>query len=402
MANAYGLPSVDMYGIPSGDVTIGGGFGYLPYYDASQKNLNDLYKTQGSLGENLLSELTKLRLDPTAGPAALAAFNQYGGGAQNIAQGTGGVGVPFKEQSLYDQLIQGLGQGIMNPGSPFNPANKGQFNLEAAPYTKPDANNAPAPTPQKAAEAPNNAQALIDAYKAYHGGQTPPGLAGGGVVFAGKPHWIINDNGVPMAEITEDGKPEQVNGIGGVEVTPLDPARKLAYEHGKLLADMEARVSPPPVKAATGTNMLFPQMPGSTVNTRVGAPSATAELPTYGGTSVSREEQVAATNPFKETGVKDSGTFEMPTGPNDIARYAKLLGGALSAGNTLVNVDALKELNAGKMPSQLLSSTELSSMLPSQQAGYLAMLQQAGLGNVNDLKAQIKAGTPVALHSAVG
>lgn len=485
---------------PNSPFTIGGGYGYLPFVQSQDQLLSSLYLGQGGLGNNLLDTLAKLREDPNSGPAGLAAYQQYGGGAQNIAAGTGGKGIANPYETIFDRLLKGLSGSVMNPGSPFNPDNNGQFNPSAA---KIDPNNAPAPNPQAAAEAPNNAQALIDAYKAYHGGQGPagipgaiggqkfygfdtaqkamdfarqiqgatpaqlealrqiaaeralhpqaspapgpvpvgtpgpdgtivppsapgpeipvntspmfpilppgwhaptptPGYADGGVVLKGQPHWIVTGSGTPVAEVTEDGKPEHVGGFGGIEVTPLDPQRRAAYEAskqgGQVLGDMENEVrrQSPPVKAATGVKALFPQIPNSQVNTEAGAPSGSNMLPTAGGTDVSRADQVAATSPFKG-GVDASGNPIIPDGANDIERYSKMLGGALSAGNTAVNVDALRSLNAGKLPNQLLSSTELGSMLPSQQLDYLNLLSQAGLGSVNDLKAQIKRFAPVAL-----
>lgn len=60
-----------------------------------------------------------------------------------------------------------------------------------------------------------------------------PLKTGGDMVLSGAPHWIVNPMGQPVAALTEDGKPEQVKGKGGVEVVPLDPSRKAAYEARK-------------------------------------------------------------------------------------------------------------------------------------------------------------------------
>lgn len=55
-----------------------------------------------------------------------------------------------------------------------------------------------------------------------------------GAIIGGEPHFIVNSKGVPKAALTEDSKPEAVVGEqGGVEVIPLDPTRRAAYEMRK-------------------------------------------------------------------------------------------------------------------------------------------------------------------------
>jgi len=57
---------------------------------------------------------------------------------------------------------------------------------------------------------------------------------GGGAIIGGEPHFIVDSHGVPKAALTEDGKDEAVMGAqDGVEVIPLDPARRAAYEAKK-------------------------------------------------------------------------------------------------------------------------------------------------------------------------
>jgi hypothetical protein len=52
-----------------------------------------------------------------------------------------------------------------------------------------------------------------------------------GVVVGGEPHWIVDNEGNPVAAITEDGQPEMVKGAKhGVEVVPLLPERRVSYE----------------------------------------------------------------------------------------------------------------------------------------------------------------------------
>lgn len=58
---------------------------------------------------------------------------------------------------------------------------------------------------------------------------------GGGVIVGGQPHFIVDSRGVPKAALTEDNKPEAIVGNAtGVEVIPLDPQRKAAYEARKM------------------------------------------------------------------------------------------------------------------------------------------------------------------------
>jgi hypothetical protein len=51
-----------------------------------------------------------------------------------------------------------------------------------------------------------------------------------GAILGNEPHFIVDSQGRPKAALTEDGKPEAIMGKGGVEVVPLDPARRAAYE----------------------------------------------------------------------------------------------------------------------------------------------------------------------------
>lgn len=65
------------------------------------------------------------------------------------------------------------------------------------------------------------------------GGWITGNAGGGAVTVGGQPHWIVDNDGRPVAALTEDNKPEMIKGKAGVEVIPLDPARKAAYESRK-------------------------------------------------------------------------------------------------------------------------------------------------------------------------
>jgi len=558
----------DTYGLPSGGFEYGTGAGWLPGVAQRDQLLASLYGMQGGLGQNLLNTLTNLITSPTSGPLGLAATAKFGN-PQGIAAGTGGAGFDNSQYtSVFDALLKGLSQSVMNPGSPFNPANKGQYNTGAA---KIDPNKAPAPTPEAAAQAPNAWQSAFDAFHpagqtagenaaigavpndvwqsllprmmaggmltahshapsyadgglvglneaasvaerygvsrdqfakqlqyinelgtnvrnaannqdtrglnlgktlldarqlAYPSGtmQAPTdpnnpsivnylgtgadindvqswdpniiramlqmsglmpkslGMAdGGGVTLGGEPHFITDAKGNTVARITEDGAPEHIGGIGGVEVTPMDPLRNALYKvrkaatpggrpgpvtganpvstaYGKMLAQMEGEMKAAEPGFATGGDMLFPYYPGGKVNTGTTRPGdTTREIPTFGGGT----ERGNIGTPFSPSGGNTLG--DLMKGINDISgsnyneRYAKLLGGGLSR-DMAIAPEHLSAFNAGKSPNQLLSAQELSTMSPSQRQAYTALLQQQGIiGQPADLDYWVKAFTPTAL-----
>lgn len=557
--------TTDQYGLPVGDINYGTGAGWLPLLNQRDQLLAAMDASRGQLGSGLLNTVVDLMRSPTAGPLGLAAYGSFGGGAQNIAQGTGGEGIPNPYGGLMDRLLAGLAGAVMNPGSPFNPDNKGQYNPGAAEVIDPF--KAPMMTPEAAAKAPNTAPDLIKAWEAYNPGKTHPdrgmyGLQygggvsfgdnmmhalfgaevptstpvpgqppmpiptppsstpmaspapaspaapgsikgpgmeggaggadpfalyggralveaqkkytdrggdperfintikniaylsnlvknneatvagmppvpgtpgpdltslspqviqsllqqyasrlpnqmkdGGGMTISGQPHYVVDSQGQPVAALTEDGKPERVEGVGGVEVTPLDPLRNALYEArkraasamGKSLAEMTGAAEAVDVSGlATGGSLLFPDYPGGGVDT---SPLPGSDLiPSFGGPSGDRGSQVG--DYFKSVFDKKTGTFTLPdearddTVTNDPAGYAKLLGGALSAGNTAVPVDVLQALNAGKAPGQLLSANALQTLAPSQRSNYFALLEQMGLGSREDNEDMVRRGRP--------
>lgn len=217
----------------------------------------------------------------------------------------------------------------------------------------------------------------------------PQGFADGGVTLAGQPHWIVDDNGYPVAAITEDGAPENVRGLknGGVEVTPLRPDRFEKYTGqepsesdmwGRMLARME--VAPRMPGAATGQKLMFPDYAGGSapggVDTDPGPGSNM--IPTWGGPTAPRDRGVSYGTDAAPKTIDDLfKSVAGAPGANSFEQYARLLGGALASNTTMG--DAASALNAGRAPTQLPSKQQLSTMSPSQRAGYMAMLQQMGI-----------------------
>jgi len=154
----------DIYGLPTGDINYGAGYGWLPFQNQRDQLLAQLYGMQGGLGQSLLNTLGQYATDPAAGPLGLSAFARYGGGAQNVAAGTNGAGIHNPYGGIFDRLLQGLSQSVMNPGSPFNPDNNGQYNTDAA---KIDPNKSPMMTPESAAKAPDGTQEFWKQWPGY-------------------------------------------------------------------------------------------------------------------------------------------------------------------------------------------------------------------------------------------
>lgn len=158
------------YGIPSDPITYGGGAGYIPFYTDLLKDNTALQLGQGSLGNDLLKNLTDLATNPASGPLGLAAYGAFGGGPQSVAAGTGGKGLVNPYSGSLDRALSGMMSGVFgNKGSIFNPDNGGQVNTNDTTFNDP--NQAPAPSPTAAAKADNNQADLISAWEAYHPGQ---------------------------------------------------------------------------------------------------------------------------------------------------------------------------------------------------------------------------------------
>lgn len=235
------------------------------------------------------------------------------------------------------------------------------------------------------------------------------GFADGGVTLAGQPHWIVTDTGKPVAEITEDGKAENVRGLknGGVEVTPLTPDRYEGYtgreagdpEWGRMLARMniDAKGAPPLPGAATGQNFLFPQEPSVPNPVDTGAGQGSDMMVTFGGPSAAQDVGSAYGTGATPTSVED--LFKMAAnapGSSYNERYARLMGGAMSGNDATRDLQA--QLNRGLAPTKLPTAQQLSTMTPSQRQGYTAMLQQMGIiQDPQDLAYFVKQYTPAGI-----
>jgi len=342
--------------LPDTGFEYGMGAGWLPYYNQLQQLVTQQGAAQGGVGTSLLSVLTDLLTNPTGGPLGLAATARYGG-PQGIAAGTKGKGIDTtKQSSIYDQLLQSLTGYVSN-------INK---QPEDATFT-----------PQLA--------------------------GGGGVRVGGQPHYIVDAQGNPVAALTEDGKPEQVEGTGGVEVTPLDPMRKALYqarkdaqkEHSKALASAEASLKGPkldpnklPMMTPDSAAKAPSVMPGLIAGYQTGGeklldvftPQRAPDItPTWGGSSQTRAQQVGQYYAPKEAGTFDELMAGMPQGGSYNERFAKLLGGALSSSNTAFNPESLKALNRGEAPTNLPSAQAMRTLSQSQAQSYTALLQAMGI-----------------------
>ena len=366
--------------ITPGGFEYGLGAGWLPYYNQLAQLITAQGASQGAVGNSLVDNLTTLLTNPTGGPLGLAATAAYGG-PQGIAAGTKGAGIDMsKPQSIYDTLLQHLTGYVKN------------------------------------IDAPPSAAPIMGAAK------------GGDMTLQGQPHFVVDSSGYPVAALTEDGKPEKVSGIGGIEVTPLDPARKKAYEAkkekvdpnkapmmtpekaakapdgwGKMIADHEAAVQKMmPGYTDGGVKSLLPfptTVPALT--TVPGGPNQPFPVPTTGGPTMTRAEQVG---PYFQP--KLAGTFEdlmasITPGAGETygQRYAKLLGGALSATNQAFNPESLRSLNLGLAPNKLPSANVWATLDSSMRDSYASYLQQLGISrSPQDLASQINRFRPASLE----
>jgi hypothetical protein len=448
--------AVNEYGIDTNDIIFGGGAGYLPYFNDLLKDTTALQLGQGSLGQGLLNTLVQLRQNPASGPLGLAAFGTFGG-TQGRAAGTAGQGLRDPYQGAFDRALSGLMSGIFgNPGSIYNPDNRGQVNTEATIFA--NANEAPTMKPANAMSAPNSMintvlgterpkklatggvvklgdvrnmlrdflekavddadfaervaktnkvtsalQKLNEHRASTEGSEQPVTLAqGGNMVFAGEPHFITDARGNAKAVITEDGQPEMVKGIpGGVEVVPMNPLRRALYERSKrfsrVLAALDEGENAIP-GAQTGAKFMFPNIPGSKVNT---SHEGSNLLPSAGGPATPREQQVGPQ--FRSTYDPNTGRFTLPseatnaTTADDIQGYAKLLGGALANTSQAFNPQSLRELASGQVMRSLPSATALSTVPPTVRAGLMAFLSQALGMSPEDVQFEIDQFRPTAL-----
>jgi len=234
----------------------------------------------------------------------------------------------------------------------------------------------------------------------------PRKAAGGGVTLAGQPHWIVDDSGKPVAEITEDGSPEHVRGLknGGVEVTPLRPDRYQKYtgraagdsQWTQMLAGLQSEVNRMDngiPKAATGQQWLFPEIPNSMVNS--GGPGGSNEIPTTGGPTSAIQTGTGFGAGQKPKSIDDlMNMTKTPAGGNLIEQFTRMMGGALGTRYTNMG-DQVASMNQGKVNPGLMSSQQMATMSPTERAQYTALLQQMGvIGGPEDLNDQIKKFTP--------
>lgn len=323
--------------------------------------------------------------------------------AQN-RQGTPTMGAPIPGQRLNPDYPEPSEPAPTVPSAPM-------------PTTTPTPTATPQPTGPLVPDSPLPTGTPTPGTDPYAGiDLTPPKFADGGeqgLTIGGEPHFIVDAQGNKVAALTEDGKPETVKPApGGVEVIPEDPVRKAAYLEAKNAGTMLGNIlgsqlypgsnkpsigAPPTPALATGGTALFPKQTDTTIGSGLGAGN---EVPTAGGPSAGGD----IGTPFKPA-TPDSLPTEA-TSPDFYTRlhgYAKLLGGALSGptGDAIPD-EAKRALNAGASPGQLLSAQALSTMAPSMQSNYFALLQQLREGNAADNKQMILNYRPASMSGAGG
>ena len=234
------------------------------------------------------------------------------------------------------------------------------------------------------------------------------------MTLGGAPHYIVDAEGNPVAALTEDGKPEEVKGVGGVEVVPLDPMRNALYESRKQQADMglaiaetEENLKPTRKVDPNKVPMITPDeaaqvpnvLPNEIANLQVGGFQMLPEqwvgggrvggtrLPTGGGPGRSREEQIGPRDDMTAT-LEGEGAASVADLLSDLdpgteayrTKWAKLLGSRLSdTGSQAINVDIVKALNQGRAPDKLISQSAFSTMGLDSQADYTNFLQELGI-----------------------
>jgi hypothetical protein len=372
--------------VPS-DFLMGSGYGWLPYFLDAQRLPTEQASVQGNIGLGLLGSLTDLLTSPTSGPLGLAATAAFGN-PQGIAAGTGGRGIqPIQQQSMFDQLLQSLGSYTQNINAkPTDTIYKGP----------------------RRAEGGNVRLNRSRTGGAWNGDVA--GLENGGVAVGGEPHWIVDSQGTPVAAISEDGAPEAVTGLPGVEVTPLDPARRADYEARKGMAtelvtrrsELEKMLAPEEKVDATEAPMLTPKKASKVRNVM---PEAVAGYVHGGlagrGTTEAIRDRIIG--PSYEPKLGGQQTFDqllagLPTGGSYRERYARLLGGALDE-NRALPPEFLRSLNLGRAPTQLLSENAFSTLSSPQQSAYTAMLQQMGIiQSPEDLTSYIRKFAPTTMQ----
>lgn len=257
-------------------------------------------------------------------------------------------------------------------------------------------------------------------------GSPRPGFAeGGSMSIGGQPHFITDAAGNKVAALTEDGKSEQVSGVGGVEVTPLDPMRKALYESrkrmAKELAQAEESLKPPKIDPNKAP-MMTPDQAVKTMNimpremarlqhggfqmlpdqwTSMGGVGQ-VPIPTHGGTSQTRAEQIGP-RPKINWG-EDNDSYESmlagldPGSPDYKSHFATLLGTAFAEGNQAIDPATIRSLLRGKAPDKLISGSDFGTMDPSLQTDYASLLQAMGIiRSPSDLASQMNRYSPTAL-----
>ncbi len=317
-------------------------------------------------------------------------------------------------------LMPMLASGAINPRTAFPDQTIPFYGTQASRYNMPTLADLPPELIQMLMQ--QNAQSLPYPTLADPGPQwnaLPSGLKDGGVVemedgggmqIGGAPHFIVDADGNKVAALTEDGKPEEVKGVGGVEVIPLDPMRNALYESRKQQAEManaiaqkEEELQPTQKVDPNKLPMMTPDTAAQTPNImpkeianlelggfamlpeqwRGGGDVGSVRLPTQGGPSGNRQTQIGDRTDFK---ADDGRTIEdmlsvMQPGLDESnqSQFAQMLGGFLSDNNEAIPLEALRSLNAGRAPEKLLSSTDMATLDTSTQAHYAALLQQMGI-----------------------
>ncbi len=240
---------------------------------------------------------------------------------------------------------------------------------------------------------------------------TRPGFKdGGSMVVGGGPHYIVDSEGNPVAALSEDGKPEEVTGVGGVEVIPLDPMRNALYESRKAQADMagaisEAEESLKPIQKIDSNKvpMLTPESAAQTANVmpkevatlQLGGFQMLPEqwlskgavgkvpLPTSGGPSQTRAEQIGPLPTFDANmGINTFEDLEEMLDPGSDTfkkHHARLTGTAIAKQSQVVDAGMIRAMLSGVAPDKIMSSLEFGTLDPTIQAAYTSMLRDRGV-----------------------
>lgn len=248
------------------------------------------------------------------------------------------------------------------------------------------------------------------------------------MVVGGGPHYIVDSEGNPVAALSEDGKPEEVKGVGGVEVIPLDPMRNALYESRKAqsemstaIAEAEETLKPTQKVDPNKLPMMTPDtaaqtpnvMPHEVARLELGGFQMLPEqwlsqgkvgkvrLPTTGGSAQTRAEQIGPRLEF-DTEV-NGASFEDLMGVLDPGsstykeRHAQLVGSGIANVSQAVDPGMIRAMLSGVAPDKIMSSTDFDTLNPTMQAAYTSMLRDRGITS-EDMIGQMRRFTPTALR----